>query len=214
MSSELMSILSRLEAESSLSAVVRSYEAVLERPLKNKFYAWLGFVGAGFAALLYWFFGGNYKLVDLTLGSLVGFALSFSGVSLGLGLAGLSIYSSSLKPNVLLAMVRADYPSSKKSLLSMILASFVYAIIAFLRLFSICAVYYVFISSNSFINEMILLLFVDQSKAGLFISLFFFPLFVYQIVFAFSTLWSFIYNLHLTFITVASAEIALLLKGK
>jgi hypothetical protein len=212
MNSDVDDILGRLEAESSISSIVRSYEAVLERPLKNKFYAWAAFLVASAASLLFWCFGNQFEHVDATLVNLVGLALSFSGVALGLGLAGLAIYSSSLKPEILLAMVKADYPGSRQSLLKTILASFVYAIVSFIKLFAVCGTYYVFVSSNSFVSDLITSLFSDVPRAELFFSLCFFPIFMYQIVFAFSTLWSFIFNLHLTFITVAAAEIVLLKK--
>lgn len=212
MNDDLKKVLSRLEAEPSISAIVRTYEDALEKPTKNQFYSLAGFAASSFLSILYWFLGERQISANLTLENLVSVALSLSGVALGLGLAGVAIYSSSLKPETLRALAIADYPKTNVSLLKMILASFVYAIVSFLKLVSVCVIFYLFVSTGSFINEMILLLFRDSSRASVFLSLMFFPIFSYYFVFAFSNLWSFVYNLHLTFVTIAAAEILLLEK--
>jgi hypothetical protein len=115
---------------------------------------------------------------------------------LTLGIAGIAIYTSSLKPEMLRAMMKADYPGTSISSLSFVLSAFVYVLIAFLRLFAMNVVFVFAFSPDSFVLEFFSHAFQDREAAKMFFMLFFLSIYTFFLIFAFSNLWSFVFNLY------------------
>lgn len=204
----------RLLADESISQILRTYESAFPKPLKNTVYARLSFVFASAISLAVWNFGVRSDHFSETLSSLVEVGFALSGVALGLGLAGIAIYASSLKPQTLELLTKANYPGTQISALRFILSTFVYVIVAFLRLTLVCFLYYLLASEKSFLLALISDLFEKPRDAVLFAGLVFFPVFLHSFVFAFSNLWSFVLNLHKSILIIAATEVVIFGKGK
>lgn len=200
----------RLLVDESLSQIVRVYESAFPKPLKNTAYSRIAFVICSLVSVIVWNTDVQFKLLSATLSNLVDLGISLSGVALGLGLAGVAIYTSSLKPHTLEILTRTNYPKTTISALRFILSTFVYVIVAFLKLVIICVVYYLLISEDSFVLEIISKQFDERDNAFVLFSLFYLPFFFYYFVFAFSNLWSFVLNLHRSILIIAATEVVIL----
>ncbi|CAN1496970.1 hypothetical protein MCELHM10_00378 [Paracoccaceae bacterium] len=204
----------RLLGDDSISQIIRTYESAFPKPLKNTVYSWMAFTSAALVSVVMWNFGVSSKLLSETLSKLVEVGFALSGVALGLGLAGVAIYASSLKPQTLDLLTRTNYPGTDISALRFILSTFVYVIVAFLRLSLVCFLYYLVASDRSFVLDLISRIFEKPLDAILFAGLAFLPVFFFFFVFAFSNLWSFVLNLHRSILIIAATEVVIISKTK
>lgn len=205
---------SRLLGDKSISQIIRTYESAFPKPLKNTVYFWMAFVLAVLVSVLMWNFGVSSKLLSEKLSKLVEVGFALAGVALGLGLAGIAIYASSLKPHILELLTKTNYPGTEISALRFILSTFVYVIVAFLRLSLVCFLYYIVASDRSFLLVFISGFFKQPAEAVLFAGLSFLPVFFFFFVFAFSNLWSFVLNIHRSILIIAATEVVIIGKDK
>ncbi len=199
----------RLLSDSTLGQIVRTYESAYPGRLKNTDYSRLAFFATALLALLLWHTNAPYSHIDRTLVNMTNIGISLSGVALGLGLAGVAIYTSSIKPEMLRILANTDYPGTRTSALRFILAAFVYVIVAFLKLCVACAIFFFLFAADSPVLNLVALLFTKPDEAKKFFALMFSPVFAFYFVFAFSNLWSFVFNLHRSIMIIAAAEIVL-----
>jgi hypothetical protein len=200
---------SRLLVENSIQEIVSTYEDAFGGDLKNTHFSWVVAFFVSVLSVFAWVLDVDPSLLSATISDLVGLGVALAGVALGLGLAGVAIYISSLKPQTLKLLTQANYPGTSVSALRFILSTFVYVIVAFLRLVVVCVLYYLLFSTNSFVLEFISRQFADPVEFRCAVGLIFLPIYLYYFTFALSNLRSFVLNLHRSILIIAATDLTL-----
>lgn len=195
----------RLFSEKSLFGVLNTFESAFLKPITAK---WLSAFTVMVLAISFW---GMATLSDDPidarefLAALVAFGGQLSGSLLGVAIAGFSIFAASMKPQIIERLILTDYKDGGPNTLSFIFASFVYILVAlFVLLFTSFLLIFFALPKSVFYSQTILPLGNDFMEFG-FLALT--SLYCGQLIFVFSVLASFIWNLHQILMVIAATEV-------
>lgn len=196
----------KLFAEKSIYQLCKTYESVFIRPILAK-------VLCAFSIMVFSIFSGAYLLSEPKTSELIklssaiaSFSLVLAGSLFGVAIAGFAIFASSINAKVLVKLVETNRPNTDINNLQFMYSMFTYVLVTIFSLFVTNFLFILFLSENSALfgishelnppakwrNALLSGYSVLQSA---------------QIVFVFSILKSFIWNLHQVLMIISGAQI-------
>lgn len=195
----------KLFSEHSVFDVLRTFESAYPPPLTAKWLSFLSIMIALVFSVAY--YSSEPILEDLhkVSESLVDFSGLLVGALFGVVIAGFSIFASSLQPAILLRLIETDYPGTQANNLTFIFSMFIYVLATLFTVFAAIFFYKLTIGPNSAILGIPTKI-SPSNHASSAILLIFISLLIGQLVFVFSILFSFIWNLHQILLVIAGKQ--------
>ncbi len=132
-----------LFSEKNLSALLKVFEDAFPKPLASKALgAWSGFVSFFFLIAVWHFRGIDGKVLQESASLMASYSLTVSSALMGVVIAGMSIFATSLKPKVANGLIETTYPGTDVSSLKFIFAMFAYLLFSLLVVVIACGVFY------------------------------------------------------------------------
>lgn len=200
------SIKEKLFGEKSLSDILKTFESAFPIPLTGKWLSGFCVIIAGILATAYYQIEPSHLAAQKMISGLVGFGIIMATALLGVVIAGFSIFASSLDSEIVMDLAESNYHDSGPNNLSFIFASFIYVLVALFGLLVTSLVFVVFLSVNSVVFQQVILVFFAPELQLIFV-LTFLCLYLGQLVFVISVLFSFLWNLHQVLMVMAAAKI-------
>lgn len=196
----------RLFSEKTLTGVLRTFESAFPVPLLSK---WLSFIAIVMSSILAFFYYNATDEVEPArsmAASMVNFGLLLSTALLGVAIAGFSIFAASLDGKVVTQLVASDYKDGGPNNLSFIFSSFTYVLVALFGLLITSLTFILLLDQRSLIAIDFMGNFFSNEWQRISI-LTFMSFYFGQLIFVFSVLKSFIWNLHQVLMVIAAARI-------
>lgn len=196
----------KLFSEKSILQLCNTYESVFARPIEAKILSAFSIMGFGI-------FGTAYLLDDPKTDDLVRLSTSIASFSLalassifGVAIAGFAIFASSINAKILLRLVETNRPNTTINNLQFMYAMFTYVLVTIFLLFVTNFIFIAFVGENSMLFGMAHALNPPQKWKN-FILTSYSVFQIGQIIFVFSILKSFIWNLHQVLMVISGAQI-------
>lgn len=135
--------------ERSLRDIRKSYLSGFSNPTKNFKFSIVIFVLTGALCLYGLELGITSKELSKFNNSLVGFGVVLAGSGVGIIIAGFAIMAGSLDKNTFGALSKFPHEDTDVPMLNFIFSIFVYVLLIFLRLFTVCFCYLLVLNENS-----------------------------------------------------------------
>lgn len=201
--------LKELFEEKTLWDLLRVFEDAFPKPMRARYIGVLSGVLTAIALGIASAQGAiSEPMLHETAAMIAGYSLTISAALMGVVIAGMSIFASSLKPTVAAKLIKTKYPRTEISSLKFMFSMFAYLLFSLFLVICFSGAYYVLLGQHSVGGELLRSVKTENGVAEFYkvVLLIYVAMLLGLTTFLLSILRSFIWNLHQVLMVVIATE--------